>query len=106
MPHAADRETQGDNFQEVQDERKVSGNQGETEIDVTGNPGDAGPQFDKPVAPSAAPVYQEEGDNFVYKTDPRDNYANQIDKLNLDYDKRLDGSGMDQRNNNNDTEIV
>ena len=64
------------------------------------------PEVVPEVEPEVVSVYQEENDNFVYKTDPRDNYANQIDKLNLDYDKRLDGSGMDQRNNNNDTEIV
>jgi hypothetical protein len=30
--------------------------------------------------------------------DPKDNYANAIDNTNPDYDARLDGLGMDERN--------
>ena len=83
------------------------GDIGETKIDVKGTPGDAAPQFDTPVeTEDPLDTFLEKNNNFVYKTDPRDNYANQINKLDLDYDERLDGSGMDQRNNNNDTEIV
>ena len=38
--------------------------------------------------------------------DPRDNHANAIDKTHPDYDKRLDGLGLDEMNNQYRTEIV
>lgn len=83
--------------------------------------GDAGPQFDTPVEPSAAPVSQEdpldtflkEKDNYANTSisqakiyDPKDNHANAIDKTHPDYDKRLDGLGLDEMNNQYRTEIV
>tara|TARA_B110000285_G_scaffold88126_1_gene101045 strand:- start:909 stop:1718 length:810 start_codon:yes stop_codon:yes gene_type:complete len=91
------------------------GDIGETEIDVTGTPGDAAPQFDTPVEPRIETEEErrandikfleeqnnkEEGFLEVSKIyDLRDNHANAIDKTNPDYDERLDSLGMDEMNN-------
>lgn len=80
-----DRKSEAINaFKVIQARETFDGNMGEIQIDprIGGEAGDAAPQYFK-----TKKIY-----------DPKDNHSNAIDSTNPDYDARLDGLGMDERN--------